>query len=1239
VVLPKNLTEGKESIGWIRPPLGIITDTGSGQQFPIEKFPVAIGRSELANIRLSDKSVSKRHCQLEVADGEYRITDWASVNGSTLAPQSRLLKVGNVKLKLPPLNTLKLSPDRMFASVYGGKLSYRPDNLLLPARPTQTVTFPAPPRPDPKMPFPVISLIAPAILGLVMYLIMQNLTSIIFCALSPIIMLGNWIENRVSGRRKLKAAGQQFAVEQAEAQSKLQQLEAAEIQYWQNLIPYPLLAAHPQPINERLKRLTDSRKLFARRPEHANYFSIGVGIGPRLSVQPEHVIDQCPVVADLNALKRIGVSGPQYLPVLNALIAQLVCANSGLKLKIHHCNPSAEQLAVWKWLDNFEPSNPELTETSDLVYLATSDGKTAVRIYFAAAASDLPSDLDGRIDTERQRWLNFSTSEIIPLHHLFTFSAPESLALVDALGRIDRQLIESAANFPTLVTYLDVESQDLAADYQPITAYWQRHREQNRLLARIGRDADGAVELDLIEQGPHALIGGCTGSGKSEFLQSWILQMAINHSPADLNFLLIDYKGGSAFQNLTPLPHCVATITDLDERLVERMLTSLKAEIKLRERLLYEHGVKDLNAYRKLHASATPNAPSANLARLIVVVDEFATIAKDVPQFIDGVIDIAQRGRSLGIHLILATQRPTGVVNDNIRANVDLRIALRMNDPQESTDVIDRPDAAALSPLEKGRVLIRTNAQNLIQAQTLFVNAVTSPATRDANFQVHNLELTPTPEWEIATKQQRVIEQISPQDWEKLKDVNRMVDSINSASAHLQLSHPRKPWLPELPSYLSSQDVPGETPPESPNASHADWSPGPAADSPSDTIMVLDSPATQSYRLISRRAVAGNCLISGSQGVGKSELLKTIAVTLSASQHPPRIVIISPTVELKVLLDYNTVSDYLTFTDTEQLARLFSSIVQPSTASQLIVIIKDVNAFQTHFDKAEGWPLLNQFYAALQNASRGQVQFLLSTNRPSNLSSQIRSFVNTYFTLKLLNDVDYAALNVSNALQQGLNAKGPGAILFDHLIGQVIFYEPETIACLAEQSRAEHQPLPSIPRLTSNALTSVNDPYLAIRYDNLTKLTMPITGPIVVCGPRGSGKTTLIQTLQQLYRLSRPQPTHPLQVIPDLAEIETLEQDEQVANTIRQTVKLGHPLIVEWTIGSASQCWQCLQTLKNADMYLALNCRELDLQILGVDLPTTPAQRRPDFIPGRGYIVTRQLTELVQFAHFPPPSP
>ncbi|WP_182911372.1 FtsK/SpoIIIE domain-containing protein [Actinomyces sp. 2119] len=216
-----------------------------------------------------------------------------------------------------------------------------------------------------------------------------------------------------------------------------------------------------------------------------------------------------------------------------------------------------------------------------------------------------------------------------------------------------------------------------------------------RLEAVLGVGADGPVRADLVEHGPHALLAGTTGSGKSELLVSWLLQLALGTSPARLTLVLVDYKGGAAFGLLASLPHTAGVLTDLDPAGTQRALSSLQAEVRRRERLLSSHAAKDILSL----------PPRIRVPRLVIAIDEFATLAASHTDVLDTLVRLAAQGRSLGIHLILATQRPQGAVSPTIRTNTALRACLRVLDSADSRDVLGHEGAAHL-PRHPGRVLV-----------------------------------------------------------------------------------------------------------------------------------------------------------------------------------------------------------------------------------------------------------------------------------------------------------------------------------------------------------------------------------------------------------------------------------------------------------------------------------------------------------------------------------------------------
>ena len=242
---------------------------------------------------------------------------------------------------------------------------------------------------------------------------------------------------------------------------------------------------------------------------------------------------------------------------------------------------------------------------------------------------------------------------------------------------------------------------------------WRKNRTYNSMRALVGKKAGGSdCYLDIHEKyhGPHGLVAGTTGSGKSELVQTYMLSLALNYSPDDVAFFVIDFKGGGMANLFSDLPHLAGTISNLSGNQISRAMISIKSENLRRQKIFGEYGINNINNYTRLYKSGEASLP---IPHLLIVIDEFAELKKEQPEFMQELISVAQVGRSLGVHLILATQKPSGTVDDNIWSNSKFRLCLRVQDRQDSNDMLHKPDAAYIT--QAGRCYLQVGNDEIYE--------------------------------------------------------------------------------------------------------------------------------------------------------------------------------------------------------------------------------------------------------------------------------------------------------------------------------------------------------------------------------------------------------------------------------------------------------------------------------------------------------------------------------------------
>lgn len=336
-------------------------------------------------------------------------------------------------------------------------------------------------------------------------------------------------------------------------------------------------------------------------------------------------------------------------------------------------------------------------------------------ILLARSFEDLPNSCDFIVESSRRFSGMYSMAPNGEPPQTINFDYVSSRAAEEMARRIsDIRVAEigSGTNLPDSLTFLEMLGVNRLQDLN-VLDNWRKNRTYQTMQAMVGWKVGGApCYLNIHEKhhGPHGLVAGTTGSGKSETLQTYIISLAINYSPLDVGFFIIDFKGGGMANLFDKLPHMLGTISNLSGNQVRRAMVSIKSENMRRQRIFNEYGVNHIDAYTKLVKSGEASMP---IPHMFIIIDEFAELKREQPEFMRELISVAQVGRSLGVHLILATQKPSGTVDDNIWSNTKFRLCLRVADKQDSKDMLHKPDAAYLT--QAGRCYLQVGNDEIYE--------------------------------------------------------------------------------------------------------------------------------------------------------------------------------------------------------------------------------------------------------------------------------------------------------------------------------------------------------------------------------------------------------------------------------------------------------------------------------------------------------------------------------------------
>lgn len=432
---------------------------------------------------------------------------------------------------------------------------------------------------------------------------------------------------------------------------------------------------------------------------------------------------------------------------------------------------------------------------------------------------------------------------------------------------------------------------------------WDNYSTIKSMSAPIGVKTKGeVVYLDLHEKshGPHGLVAGTTGSGKSEILQTYILSMATLYHPYEVGFVIIDFKGGGMANQFEDLPHLIGTITNIDGHEINRSLMSIKAELERRQRLFAENDVNNINNYIKLFKAGKTSVP---IPHLIIVVDEFAELKAEQPEFMKELISAARIGRSLGVHLILATQKPAGQVNDQIWSNSRFKLCLKVQTKEDSNEVLKSPLAAEIK--EPGRAYLQVGNNEIFE---LFQSAYSGAPSRiedsisDKGFSISEVNLHGKHRvvfQKVARSQNSVIS----------TQLDSIVERIRNFCEQEKIKDLPNICLPPLKDVIEYN---GCKKTQSLN--------------PIIPIGVYDDPSHQAQNQAMLNIAAGNTVIIGSSQYGKTNLLQLIVRSLAENYTPEEValyILDFGSMALRTFDNLNHVGGVVTQSEDERVKNLF----------------------------------------------------------------------------------------------------------------------------------------------------------------------------------------------------------------------------------------------------------------------------------------------------------------------------
>jgi len=1140
----------------------VVGGLAAGDRHPQAEGSWTIGREGGCDVVLDARTTSRRHATITVTPTSVELRDDGSLAGTWVEGR----RVTAVELAAPDLAALgavliAVAPPRWCEpAVLGragvdGRLSLHrpPPPLGAPAVPAVTPPADEPPASGPPR-FGWAAALVPLVGGLVLaWLVDPRLA--LFTLLGPAVLVGQWIEER---RRHRSAGVTSTGTERdrlASFAAALGVASAIEARRRRELCPDP---AH---LGEEIEAW--GAGLWSARPDHPGFGAVLVGSAPAYRWEPpttraaegpaaalvaESRLPPCsPVLASLGPDQHLGIAGPRpaCLAVSRWVLLQLAARHgpADLRLAVVCATGRASDWDFTGFLPHtVAPSSPtgrllaagvtEAEEVAELLAAPCSGQVVVVDDAEDPAGNGLPASVvlaGGRasvtIAPSRRAlparctavleldgpdgWGRFAARGLAPQALLAT-----GVELATArrwarrlAGLADPELVDNGAGVPSSVGLLDLlDLPDLTAE--AIRRRWSRAAGEG-LRVPLGCGAGGAgpvtVDVDLVADGPHALVAGTTGAGKSELLRGLVAGLAATYPPDRLALLLIDFKGGAAFAEAAHLPHVVGVVTDLGPDEAARALRSLEAELRRRERVLADLGLRDVSDH-PCHAGGPASPAVEPLPRVVVVIDELAALVAELPSFLDNLVQLAARGRSLGLHLILGTQRPGGVVSASVRANCALRCCLRVPDEADAVDVVGSTAPARIDRRLPGRAFVRRGATDLVEVQ---VGLVGGCRWRDR----------PPVTVVAATFGPDPAGGSTPAGPVTESDLSGLVEACLAAATQAGLVRPQGLWLPPLPADLHATSLP----------------------TGDDVVLgLLDDPDHQRRLPLTWRPADGVLLAVGS-GAGPATALRAATRTLAAQLDPTRLHVYGfdlAGLGLAPLADLPHLGAFVRPGDPERLHRLIRRLADELAARQaetaptadrplVLVLVDGVAGLRSALDDVAGLAALDALSRVVADGAAVGMIVAASADRPGSVPASWSAASARRLAFRCGDPFDLLALGAERVDQSGWPL-GRCLEVTSGLVAQVATagWPAATVSGSGSGSGGGRAaPVLALPQEVQLAQLLADHPphagkaglRLPIGIDGrdlgIVVLRLRPGQPFFVCGQPGSGRTTTLATL------------------------------------------------------------------------------------------------------------------------------